>query len=156
MHTNIFCMIKRGHRRRGCGPKERSSDLTTDQMFPAQGFTQHLSDGPKASRHRNHHVPQQSAASFITLPVHLAPPMCDPVHNQVLLKRSSNLAQKWLCNSGHGGASQGAGATSSQGPTTYSTKQKWPHQGVCSYLHLDKLPPVPRMIPVSSLTSLDT
>lgn len=76
----------------------RSSDLTSDQMSPAQGFTQQLSDAPQASRHGNHHVPQRSAAAFITLPVHPASPTRDPVHKEVLLKRSSNFAQKWLCN----------------------------------------------------------
>lgn len=140
----------------------QSSDLTSDQMSPAQSFTQQLSDAPQACGNGNHRTPQQSVAAFITLPVHPAPPMHDAVHNQVLLKRSSNFAQKWLCNSGHGGASQTVRATSSQGPATYSTKQRWPHQGVCRYLHLDKFSALepwlqfPGWYQISSLTSPDT
>lgn len=68
----------------------QSSDLTPDQASPAQGFTQQQSHAPQASGHGNHHVPQPSAAAFITLPVHPASPRRD--HKQLCTEVALQLA----------------------------------------------------------------
>lgn len=94
MYTNTFCVIKRGYRHRGCGPKESYDPLIwpLTKCLQAQGFTQQLSDAPQATRHGNHHVPQGSAAAFVTLPVHPASPTRDPVH-----KRGAPQKELQLC-----------------------------------------------------------